>query len=107
MDLDSAGNLWIGTGGGVSKFDGSTWTNYTTADGMATNYIFTIAVDQNSGELWAGSCWGVDKFDGSTWTLYTADDGLIDDCVYAIAVDNAGVKWFGTGNGVKEYLYWY
>ena len=27
--VDSAGNLWLGSNAGLSKFDGRLWTNYT------------------------------------------------------------------------------
>jgi ligand-binding sensor domain-containing protein len=36
----SQGNAWIGTGGGVSKFDGTSWTNYTISNsGLATDRV--------------------------------------------------------------------
>ena len=31
------GALWFGTGRRVSRFDGETWTTYTTADGLVDN----------------------------------------------------------------------
>ena len=43
MIQDREGNLWFGTdGGGVSRFDGQTWTTITTQDGLATNRVRTI-----------------------------------------------------------------
>ena len=66
--VDGAGNLWFGTdGGGVSKFDGTTWTTYTEADGLASSWVNAIAVD-GAGNLWFGTGGGVSKFDGATWT---------------------------------------
>ena len=38
---------------GVSKFDGTTWTTYTTADGLADNYVTAIAIDAQ-GNKWFG-----------------------------------------------------
>ncbi|MBN1485583.1 MAG: hypothetical protein JXA37_12775 [Chloroflexia bacterium] len=38
------GALWFGTDGGVSRFDGTSWTTYTTADGLANHVVWPIAV---------------------------------------------------------------
>ena len=104
--IDGAGHKWFGTEGmGVSEFDGSVWTTYTTADGLASNYVEVIAID-GAGHMWFGHGWrgaGVSKFDGSTWTTYTTADGLADNRVRAIIIDGAGHKWFGTSGGVSEF----
>ena len=34
IQVDNQGNIWFGTNGGVSKFDGSKWTTYTSANGL-------------------------------------------------------------------------
>ncbi len=68
---DQAGNLWFGTGyecsyegqcdgRGVSKFDGVTWTTYTTMDGLADNSIGAITSDAD-GNLWFGTIGGVSE----------------------------------------------
>ena len=43
--IDSQGNKWFGTnGGGVSKYDGISWTTYTASNnGLASSYISSIA----------------------------------------------------------------
>jgi photosystem II stability/assembly factor-like uncharacterized protein len=95
--VDPAGRLWFGTaGGGVSKFDGATWTTYTAADGLAGNVIYALAVDP-AGQIWAGASGGLSKFDGAKWTSYTRRDGLPSNQVHAIAIDLAGHKWLGFG----------
>lgn len=43
---DSRGYLWAGTqGGGVARFDGKNFRVYTTADGLADNFIRAISTD--------------------------------------------------------------
>ena len=43
---DSTGNLWFGTdGGGVSKFDGKSFTNFTKTNGLAGNSVMCIQQD--------------------------------------------------------------
>ena len=39
---------------GVSKFDGTNWTTYTTSDGLVGNYVRAIAIDKE-GNKWFGT----------------------------------------------------
>ena len=97
---DSSGNFWFGTwGGGVSRYDGTDWTTYTTEDGLADNDVNAI-IEDSSGNLWFGT-WGggVSRYDGTDWTTYTTEDGLADNYVYATIEDNSGNLWFGTWRG--------
>lgn len=89
----------------MSEFDGSTWATYTTADGLASNRVRPIAIDE-MGHKWFGTFdGGVSEFDDVTWTTYTTADGLASNCIQAIAIDGAGHKWFGTaGGGVSEFV---
>jgi hypothetical protein len=40
-------NVWFGTKGGVSVFDGSNWTSFTMKDGLISNNILFILIDKN------------------------------------------------------------
>ncbi len=110
--IDAQGNIWVGAidpywlgdarKHGVSKFDGSTWTSYTTSDGLINGYVNAIAIDSH-GNKWFGTDGGVSKFDGVTWTNYTTSDGLVNDQVTSITIDAHGNKWFGTGDGVSKF----
>jgi len=40
-------NIWFGTKGGVSVFDGKSWTSYTIKDGLISNNILFIMTDKN------------------------------------------------------------
>jgi hypothetical protein len=96
---DGGGNLWFGTGppgglpargglraygrGGVSRYDGKEFINFTTADGLATNMVTCIVEDQE-GNLWFGGPGGVSRYDGKKFVNFTTEDGLTDnmvDCV--------------------------
>jgi len=86
----------------ISKFDGTTWTHYTTND-LFCNWIYTIAIDAQ-GNKWIGTeIAGVLKFDGTTWTTYTTANGLVNNNVRAIAIDAQGNKWFGTIGGISKF----
>lgn len=58
--------FWIGTRGGLQRYDGEHLTTYTTKDGLA-NSIVNIIVE-NQGKLWLGH-WhgGVTLYDGHTF----------------------------------------
>ena len=95
-------SVWAGTwGGGVSKFDGKRWKNYTREDGLAGNIVYSIAQESN-GVLWFGTNRGVSRFDGENWTSYSKDSGLLENTVYAIAVAPKGDIWVGTRRGVSR-----
>jgi hypothetical protein len=95
--IDCVGNKWFGTTDGISKFDGISWTTYTTANSYLVKYdVSTIAVDDVC-NVWIGTSRdGVSKFDGSNWTFYTEIDGLASNYVRAIAHDESGSVWFGS-----------
>ncbi|MBU0486424.1 MAG: PAS domain S-box protein, partial [Bacteroidetes bacterium] len=56
---DKTGNLWFGTsGGGVSRYDGKSFTNFTTAQGLANNSVMAIIQD-HKGIMWFGTNLGL------------------------------------------------
>jgi len=62
--VDQGGALWLGTNeGGISRFDGTTWTTYTVEDGLGHNQVNTIAVAPD-GAVWIGTLNGASRFDG-------------------------------------------
>lgn len=92
--------VWVGTwGGGVSHFDGKTWQNFTTKEGLAGNIVYSVAQDYN-GEFWFGTNNGLSHYDGKTWETVTRDHGLLDNSVYAIASVDNNQLWVGSRNGV-------
>jgi len=100
--VDNQNNKWFGTwGAGLSKFDGKTWTAYTTQNGLGGNFVHALAVDRD-GSLWVGTNGGVSRFDGKEWTTISAKNGLIDDNVFSIVMDDNGNKWFGTWRGLTK-----
>ena len=60
---DKDGFVWIGTLGGLSKFDGINFTNYSTKDGLLNNQINAIYRDSWD-KLWFGTQGGVTVYNG-------------------------------------------
>jgi len=104
VKADASGNLWVGTGGsGLSKFNGTTWTTYTTTQGLVGNTVKAIDVD-GSGNIWIATSAGLSKYNGSTFTNYTTAQGLASNDLRSVYVDNADNVWAGTaGAGVSKY----
>jgi ligand-binding sensor domain-containing protein len=67
--LDNKDNVWFGTKGGVSVFDGSAWKSYTVKDGLISNIILCIAADKN-GAVWIGTDNGVMSFYNGEFVIY-------------------------------------
>ena len=78
-----------------------TWTTYKQSDGLAYDYVLSLAPDGDN--MWFGTTRGVSVFDGTTWTTYnTSNSDLVSNRVNAIAIDQEGNKWFGTMGGVSK-----
>jgi ligand-binding sensor domain-containing protein len=103
LAIDSAGTVWAGTwGGGLSRFDGERWHNYTTADGLAGNHVFMLAAAPD-GTLWIGSASGLQTWrDGRFGPLLTTRDGLFADNVFALAGGRDQSLWVGSYGGVAH-----
>lgn len=96
------GTIWAGTwGGGVARFDGKTWQNFTTKDGLSGNMVFSIVRD-SKGVFWFGTDNGVTRYDGKTWRTFGTNEGLLNNNVYALAVSGNGDIWAGTKGGVTR-----
>ena len=74
---DLAGNLWVATGGGLSRFDGQTWTTFTGEDGLSSRGIRDVEVDLQ-GHVWAIDGAGISRFDGQRWHNYKGMPNGID-----------------------------
>lgn len=66
---DKMGNLWIGTLGGLSKYDGVEFTNYTVRNGLLNNTVYAVSAD-DSGYIWIGGPSGLSKFNGKSFVHY-------------------------------------
>jgi hypothetical protein len=108
LETDITGNIWIGTTGGITKFDGINFTSYTTSQGLGGNIIYDIHA-HSSGLVYAATSGGLSVFNGTTWLNYTVGDGLPSNNVWCVTEDLNGDIWIGTSDvGIAHYngTYW-
>lgn len=99
--LDKDGNLWFSIRGeGAYRYDGKTFTNFTTKDGLSNNDVGAIIQDR-AGNILLGTNSGICKYDGKKFTIYPVPDTLSITCMLE---DKDGNLWFGTmGKGIYRY----
>ncbi|RKY05696.1 hypothetical protein DRP77_00005, partial [Candidatus Poribacteria bacterium] len=97
---DSYGRIWVGTGSGVSVFDGM-WRSYSTADGLISDDVRVICQD-SYGRIWVGTSRGVSVFNGERWKSRTFGDDPFANYVLSIKAEGENV-WVGTYRGVNRF----
>lgn len=104
--VSQSGKIWVGSEkNGVLSFDGENWQLYTKKDGLPSDEIFSLTVDDQD-NLWVGTWEGVAKFDGNDWSLpYQAEkDTIFNNRISAIAFDAQQNIWIGhIRDGVSQY----
>jgi ligand-binding sensor domain-containing protein/signal transduction histidine kinase len=70
LTQDKTGSLWIGTLGGLSRYDGKNFTNYTIRNGLLNNTVRAIAAD-SAGNMWIGTQSGLSRFNGKKFMHFT------------------------------------
>lgn len=91
---------WITTdGGGLYRFSGSTWQNYTFANtGVLLDVCYDVAID-GAGNKWIGTLSaGLLKLSGGVFTSFDpSDSDLPYELVRSVAVENDTSIWVGMG----------
>jgi ligand-binding sensor domain-containing protein/two-component sensor histidine kinase len=104
----SDGYLWIGTTGGLVRFDGSRFVHslqpwYRTALTDDSTFCILAAHD---GSLWLGTEGeGLLHLQGGVFHAYTAADGLTDGFVRSVMEDSQKRIWIGTDNGLFRIVH--
>ena len=106
MLQDSKGYIWIGTVGGLFKYDGYSFKRYQfdplDSNSLSQNLIYTIWEDPQS-SIWVSTFEGLCKFDRHTekFTRYKPDpnSSFADPNISAISDDKHGTMWVGNWSG--------
>jgi ligand-binding sensor domain-containing protein len=103
LAVDAQGMVWAGTwGGGLSRFDGKSWTQYTVAEGLPGNHVFMLHLDPQ-GVLWIGTNNGLARQkSGGGFEVMTTTDGLFNNTVFSMATARDGTLWVGSFGGVAR-----
>src|SRR5262245_37840165 len=99
------GYLWIGTFGGLARFDGVRFATFdkSTTPALPNSGVHALLPDRDGG-LWVGTNGGGLTLlkDGIART-FTSADGLGGDVVRALFQDQRGRVWAGTNGGLSLY----
>ena len=98
----SSEQLWIGTTGGLARFDGAHMQLYGNGQErqLPVNSIFCLNMGRN-GVLWAGTeGGGLLRIDNGGWRAYSRADGLENGFVRSVLQDSHGGLWVGTDDGL-------
>lgn len=101
--VDDDGIVWAGTwGGGLARFDGTHWKNFTTKEGLPSNHVFMLYKD-DKGIVWAGTSHGLAKINkDQSFTVLTRKEGLYADNVFSMTNASDGSLWVGSFGGVAR-----
>ncbi len=89
---DSRGIVWIGTKGGLSRYNGEKFVNYTFKNGLQANYISAISED-SKGNIWLVSRRkGLCRFDGSKFHYIKNSTSILQEFLCIDNQDNIFVK---------------
>ena len=96
------GYLWVGTGGGLARFDGLHFRTFGVQEGLRSVQISAL-VEDRQGVLWVGTRGGgLSRFENGRFTTLSSAEG-VPEMVEALAADDAGRLWIGTPSGLVEY----
>ena len=104
MAQDGNGHIWAATwGNGAFRYDGSEWSRYGVADGLANEQLI-CAVTDREGCVWLGSLQGgVTRYDAPLARTFTTADGLPNNLVFEVLEDRHGTVWMATLAGLGRY----
>ncbi len=109
MTQDSLGYMWIGTFGGLNRYDGTEYMIYkpdpANQSSLTSSVIFDVYED-SKGSIWVGTDGGglnLYHRESDSFTSYRFDpnnpNSLSSNQVYTILEDSAAILWAGTGGG--------
>ena len=83
----------------------SSIVNYTSSDGLLSDYIECIAID-NSDNVWLGTPFGVQVFDGTSLAVFDQENYslMLSNNIKCIKATSNGEVWIGSDYGVNRLI---
>ncbi|MGD9202244.1 MAG: two-component regulator propeller domain-containing protein [Chitinispirillia bacterium] len=99
---EGTGTVWCATDGGISKFTGTSWVNYDTTDGVASNLVYRILIGSNN-KLYAATSKGISILESNRFkTLKTTNEPLHNDYTDMV-IDKRGTVILAGGDHIAMY----
>ncbi|MCB0685900.1 MAG: hypothetical protein KDC53_05230, partial [Saprospiraceae bacterium] len=99
---DRHGNLWLSTGfGGVFRFDGQSFANYSEQQGLSNNLVLGLLIDHQE-RIWCGTLNGLNVLDGKQIITFFAKDGLPGNTIFEMVEDPHGYIWVSSYEGLAR-----
>ncbi|MGZ6539791.1 MAG: two-component regulator propeller domain-containing protein, partial [Bacteroidia bacterium] len=103
ISQDKKGDYWFAMKNGISKYDGTKFTNYDKIPVVGNKTFFSITCD-HFGNLWFGSIHGdVIKYDGKHFEQLEIPKDVNQDFIGSIVEDKHNNIWFATNHGALKY----
>jgi ligand-binding sensor domain-containing protein/signal transduction histidine kinase len=97
--------LWIGTTGGLLRFDGARLVLYDrdNTPAFTENNIFALTVTRDDALWIATEGGGMIRYKNGVFHSFSGKDGLVNDFVRVVYQDSGGTIWVGTDNGLFQF----
>lgn len=95
VELDRNGHFWVGTPGGLSRFDGKGFQTRTGFEHGPEHWSVRCIFEDREGNLWLGTNNGLVRLRDDVFRIYGEEEGLPSDEPSAVREDRSGRVWVG------------